>query len=296
MYVIKRDGQKEPVLFDKITERLRRLCVEAPPLSDKVEPVLIAQKVVAGLVKGIKTSQLDTLAAETAAYLSTTHPGYGELAARIAISNLQKETPKTFYEAMKLEYDCTNVRTGEPGPLLSDEVWQVINENRELIETQIVHQRDYSYDYFGFRTMERSYLAKVNGKIVERPQYMLMRVAIGIHKKNLEMAFKTYDYMSTQWFTHATPTLFNAGTRTPQMSSCYLVSMKDDSIEGIYDTLKTSAVISKGAGGLGIAMHCIRAKGSYIRGSAGESNGLVPMLRNFNETARYVDQGPLIHS
>lgn len=291
MYVIKRDGQKEPVLFDKITGRLRRLCVKAPSLSDKVEPVLVAQKVVAGLINGIKTSQLDNLAAETAAYLSTIHPDYGDLAARIAISNLQKETPPTFFEAMKLEYECANVRTGEPGPLLSDEVWNVIKENQKMIEAHIEHTRDYNYDYFGFRTMERSYLAKVNGQIVERPQYMLMRVSLGIHKRNLEMAFLTYHYMSTQWFTHATPTLFNAGTRTPQMSSCYLVSMKDDSIEGIYDTLKTAAVISKGAGGLGIAAHCIRAKGSYIRGSAGESNGLVPMLRNFNETARYVDQG-----
>jgi ribonucleoside-diphosphate reductase alpha subunit len=291
LYVIKRNGERESIHFDKITERLRVLCLMRPALPSEVEPVLVAQKVIQGVYSGIKTTELDTLAAETAAYMSTTHHGYGDLAARIAISNCQKETSNSFFKTMTLEYNHVNKKTGEAAPLLSDEIYYIITRNSGVIDQYIDYKRDFEYDYFGFRTLERSYLVRLNGRVVERPQHMLMRVAIGIHGNNLNMAFKSYDYMSQKWFTHATPTLFNAGTRNPQLSSCFLVTMKDDSIEGIYDTLKQTAMISKSAGGIGISVHNIRASHSYIKGTNGTSNGLVPMLRVFNDTARYVDQG-----
>lgn len=292
MYVIKRDGKKELIKFDKITERLERLCLMSPKLPDEVDPVLVCQKVVQGVYPGVKTTELDNLAAETAAYMSTTHPGYATLAARIAITNLHKETLESFAETMALEHSYVNPKNGEAAPLIADDIHEIIQRHKDKIDKYIDYRRDFKYDYFGFRTLERSYLVRLNGRVVERPQHMLMRVAIGIHRDNFDMAFKTYDYMSNKWFTHATPTLFNAGTRTPQLSSCFLVTMKDDSIEGIYETLKQTALISKSAGGVGISIHNIRASHSYIKGTNGVSNGLVPMLRVFNDTARYVDQGP----
>lgn len=244
-----------------------------------------------GVYDGVTTSELDNLAAETAAALTTRHPDYGFLAARIAISNLQKETPSTFTECAEQLYRYVDTRTQRKSPLISDEVYEVIQKNKELLDDAIDETKDFSYDYFGFKTLERSYLLKVNGSIVERPQYMLMRVAVGIHSNNMDKAIETYQLLSQGWFTHATPTLFNAGTNNPQLSSCFLIAMKDDSIEGIYDTLRTCALISKSAGGIGFHAHNVRANGSYIRGTNGTSNGLVPMLRVFNNTARYVDQG-----
>jgi ribonucleoside-diphosphate reductase alpha chain len=291
MYVIKRNGKREPVQFDKITLRLRRLCDEDPALPPEADPTIVSQKVVQGVYSGVTTTELDTLAAETAAYLSTSHPAYADLAARIAISNLHKETLGNFSDKMTLLYKYVNPKNGEPAPLIADDINRIIQENKYKIDRHVDYRRDYKYDYFGFRTLERSYLVRLNGKIVERPQDMLMRVAIGIHKQNLDMAFKSYDYMSNKWFTHATPTLFNAGSRMPQLSSCFLITMKDDSIEGIYETLKQTALISKSAGGIGLSIHTIRASHSYIKGTNGNSNGLVPMLRVFNDTARYVDQG-----
>ncbi len=288
MYVIKRDGHKEPVSFDKITARVKKLCYE---LNEIVDPVKVAMKVIEGLYDGVTTSELDNLAAETAASLTTAHPDYAKLAARISVSNLHKNTKKSFSEVMTDLYTYINPRTGKKAPLLADDVYQVIMDNKEKIDSTIIYNRDFGYDYFGFKTLERSYLLKLNGEIAERPQHMLMRVSIGIHLNDLESAFETYELMSKKYFTHATPTLFNSGTPKPQMSSCFLLSMKDDSIDGIYDTLKQTARISQSAGGIGLSVHNIRAMGSYIAGTNGTSNGLVPMLQVFNDTARYVDQG-----
>ncbi|WP_130735795.1 ribonucleoside-diphosphate reductase subunit alpha [Flavobacterium sp. J27] len=288
MNVVKRDGRKEPVMFDKITDRIRFLCYE---LNELVDPVKVAMRVIEGLYDGVTTSELDNLAAETAASMTITHPDYAQLAARIAVSNLHKNTTKSFSETMTEMYNYINPRTNQKAPLLSDEVYQVIMENAERLDSTIIYNRDFNYDYFGFKTLERSYLLKINGKIVERPQHMLMRVSVGIHLNDIESAIETYELMSKKFFTHATPTLFNAGTPKPQMSSCFLLTMKDDSIDGIYDTLKQTAKISQSAGGIGLSIHNVRATGSYIRGTNGTSNGIVPMLRVFNDTARYVDQG-----
>ncbi len=288
MYVVKRDGHKEPVMFDKITARVRKLCYGLNPL---VEPTKVAMRVIEGLYDGVTTSELDNLAAEVAATMTTAHPDYAHLAARISVSNLHKNTKKTFSEVMDDLYNYVNPRTKTKAPLLSDEVYQVIQDNKDLLDSRIIYSRDFNYDYFGFKTLERSYLLKLNGEIVERPQHMLMRVAVGIHLDDLESALETYDLMSKMFFTHATPTLFNSGTPKPQMSSCFLLTMKDDSIEGIYDTLKQTAKISQSAGGIGLSIHNIRATGSYIAGTNGTSNGIVPMLKVFNDTARYVDQG-----
>jgi len=288
MYVIKRDGHKEPVMFDKITDRIKKLCYG---LNELVDAVKVAMKVIEGLYDGVTTSELDNLAAETAAAMTVTHPDYAQLAARIAISNLHKNTNKSFSETMNEMYHYVNPRTNQKAPLLSDEVHQVIQENAEFLNSHIIYNRDFNYDYFGFKTLERSYLLRINGKIVERPQHMLMRVSVGIHLNDLEAVIETYDLMSKKFFTHATPTLFNAGTPKPQMSSCFLLTMQDDSIDGIYDTLKSTAKISQSAGGIGLSIHNVRATGSYIRGTNGTSNGIVPMLRVFNDTARYVDQG-----
>lgn len=288
MYVIKRDGHKEPVMFDKITDRIKKLCYG---LNELVDAVKVAMKVIEGLYDGVTTSELDNLAAETAAAMTVTHPDYAQLAARIAISNLHKNTNKSFSETMNEMYHYVNPRTNQKAPLLSDEVHQVIQENAEFLNSHIIYNRDFNYDYFGFKTLERSYLLRINGKIVERPQHMLMRVSVGIHLNDLEAVIETYDLMSKKFFTHATPTLFNAGTPKPQMSSCFLLTMQDDSIDGIYDTLKQTAKISQSAGGIGLSIHNVRATGSYIRGTNGTSNGIVPMLRVFNDTARYVDQG-----
>ncbi|WP_447635255.1 ribonucleoside-diphosphate reductase subunit alpha [Flavobacterium microcysteis] len=288
MYVVKRDGHREPVMFDKITDRIKKLCYG---LNDLVDPVKVAMRVIEGLYDGVTTSELDNLAAETAAAMTIAHPDYAQLAARIAISNLHKNTKKSFSETMKDMYLYVNPRTNQESPLLSDEVYNVIQENAAFLDSHVIYNRDFNYDYFGFKTLERSYLLKINGKIVERPQHMLMRVAVGIHLNDLDAVLETYDLMSKKFFTHATPTLFNAGTPKPQMSSCFLLAMQDDSIDGIYDTLKQTAKISQSAGGIGLSIHNVRATGSYIRGTNGTSNGIVPMLRVFNDTARYVDQG-----
>ncbi|MBP6001269.1 MAG: ribonucleoside-diphosphate reductase subunit alpha [Flavobacterium sp.] len=288
MYVVKRDGHKEPVMFDKITDRIKKLCYG---LNDMVDAVKVAMRVIEGLYDGVTTSELDNLAAETAASMTVSHPDYAQLAARIAISNLHKNTNKSFSETMSEMYHYVNPRTNQEAPLISDEVHQVIQENAAFLDSHIIYTRDFNYDYFGFKTLERSYLLRINGKIVERPQHMLMRVAVGIHLNDMDAAIETYELMSKKFFTHATPTLFNAGTPKPQMSSCFLLTMKDDSIDGIYDTLKQTAKISQSAGGIGLAIHNVRATGSYIRGTNGTSNGIVPMLRVFNDTARYVDQG-----
>lgn len=288
MYVVKRDGHKEPVMFDKITDRIKKLCYG---LNDLVDSVKVAMRVIEGLYDGVTTSELDNLAAETAASMTIAHPDYAQLAARIAVSNLHKNTKKSFSETMSDMYHYVNPRTGKQSPLLSDEVYEAIQANAEELDSMIIYNRDFNYDYFGFKTLERSYLLKINGKIVERPQHMLMRVSVGIHLNDIEAVKETYELMSKKFFTHATPTLFNAGTPKPQMSSCFLLTMKDDSIDGIYDTLKQTAKISQSAGGIGLAIHNVRATGSYIRGTNGTSNGIVPMLRVFNDTARYVDQG-----
>ena len=288
MYVVKRDGRKEPMMFDKITARVRKLCYG---LNNLVDPVKVAMRVIEGLYDGVTTSELDNLAAEIAATMTTAHPDYAKLAARISVSNLHKNTKKSFFETMKDLYEYVNPRTGKKAPLLSDEVFKVISENADKLDSTIIYNRDFGYDYFGFKTLERSYLLKLNGKIAERPQHMLMRVAVGIHLNDMESAIETYELMSKKYFTHATPTLFNSGTPKPQMSSCFLLAMKDDSIDGIYDTLKQTAKISQSAGGIGLSIHNVRATGSYIAGTNGTSNGIVPMLQVFNDTARYVDQG-----
>ena len=288
MYVIKRDGRKEEIMFDKITARVRKLCYG---LNELVDPLKVAMRVIDGLYDGVTTSELDNLASEVSATMTTAHPDYAKLAARISVSNLHKSTKKTFSEVMHDLYTYVNPRTGKDAPLLSEEVYKVIMDNKDKLDSTIIYNRDFGYDYFGFKTLERSYLLKLNGKIAERPQHMLMRVSIGIHLDDLDAAIETYNLMSKKYFTHATPTLFNSGTPKPQMSSCFLLTMKEDSIDGIYDTLKQTAKISQSAGGIGLAMHNVRATGSYIAGTNGTSNGIVPMLRVYNDTARYVDQG-----
>lgn len=289
MLVLKRDGRRESVKFDKVTARIEKLCYGLN--SSFIEPIDIAKKVIDGIYDGVTTVELDNLAAETAAAMTTIHPDYAQLAARIAISNLHKTTSKSFSNTMKRLYTYIDPKTGENASLVATDVYGIIKENAALLDSSIIYDRDFGYDYFGFKTLERSYLMKLDGQIVERPQHMLMRVAVGIHKEDIESAIETYNLLSEKWFTHATPTLFNAGTPKPQLSSCFLLTMKDDSIDGIYDTLKQTAKISQSAGGIGLSIHNVRATGSYIKGTNGVSNGIVPMLRNFDMTARYVDQG-----
>jgi ribonucleoside-diphosphate reductase alpha chain len=288
MHVIKRNGKAETIKFDKVTARIEKLSYSLSPLVNAID---VAKKVIEGIYDGVPTTELDNLAAETAASLATKHPDYAILASRIAVSNLHKNTIKSFSETMKNMYLYVDKKNGKKTPLLADDVWQIIEENAELLDSTIIYDRDFAFDYFGFKTLEKSYLLKIDGKIVERPQHMYMRVAIGIHKADIESVVNTYNLLSERWFTHATPTLFNAGTPKAQMSSCFLLTMKEDSIDGIYDTLKQTAKISQSAGGIGLAIHDIRATGSYIGGTNGTSNGIVPMLRVFNDTARYVDQG-----
>ena len=288
MYVVKRDGRREQVQFDKITARVKKLCYG---LHENVDPVSVAMRVIEGVYDGVTTSELDNLAAEVAATNAVNHPDYAQLASRIAVSNLHKTTKKSFTEVMRDLHTYKDPVTGENASLVADDVMEIIEANSEELDSAIIYDRDFSYDYFGFKTLERSYLLKLDGEVAERPQQMLMRVSVGIHKDDIESAIKTYNLMSEGWFTHATPTLFNAGTPKPQMSSCFLLTMQEDSISGIYDTLKQCAKISQNAGGIGLAIHDIRATGSYIRGTNGTSNGIVPMLRVFNDTARYVDQG-----
>ena len=289
MLVIKRDGRKESVKFDKITARIEKLSYGLN--TEYVKTIEIAKKVIDGIYDGVSTQELDELAAETAATLTTKHPDFATLAARIAVSNLHKTTSKSFSSTMKRLYTYVNPKTEENASLLSKEVYGVINKNAAILDSSIIYDRDFSYDYFGFKTLEKSYLLKIDGKVVERPQHMLMRVSIGIHMDDIDSVLETYNLLSEKWFTHATPTLFNAGTPKPQLSSCFLLTMKEDSIEGIYDTLKQCAKISQSAGGIGLSIHNVRGSGSYIKGTNGFSNGIIPMLRNFDMTARYVDQG-----
>ncbi|KAA5537075.1 ribonucleoside-diphosphate reductase subunit alpha [Taibaiella lutea] len=289
MYVIKRSGKPEAVHFDKITSRIMKLSYGLKVNSDDI--IEISKKVIQGIYNNVTTTELDNLAAETSASFTTQHPDFAVLAARIAVSNLHKNTQKSFSEVAEILYNYIDSKTQEKAPLYSDEVYAVVKENADKIDSAIIYERDYHFDYFGFKTLERSYLLRTNGKITERPQHMFMRVAIGIHKHDIDAAIETYNLMSEKWFVHATPTLFNAGTPKAQMSSCFLLSMKEDSIDGIFETLKRCAVISQSAGGIGLNIHNIRATGSYIKGTNGVSNGIIPMLRVFNDTARYVDQG-----
>jgi len=289
MKVVKRSGKKEDVSFDKITARVKKLCYGLN--QDYIDPIEIAKKVVQGIYDGVSTSDLDNLAAETAASMAATHPEYALLAARIAVSNLHKNTNKSFARSMEALYKYIDPKTGDRAGLISDETIEVVRKNKDILDSAIIYDRDYGFDYFGFKTLERSYLLRMDGKVVERPQHMLMRAAVGIHGEDIESAIETYNYMSEKWFIHATPTLFNAGTPKPQLSSCFLLSMTDDSISGIFDTLTRCAKISQSAGGIGLSIHNIRAKGSYIKGTGGTSNGIIPMLKVYNDTARYVDQG-----
>ncbi|MDO9552115.1 ribonucleoside-diphosphate reductase subunit alpha [Rhodonellum sp.] len=289
MLVIKRDGRRESVRFDKITSRIENLCYSLD--GRYIQPIEVAKKVIDGLYDGVSTTELDSLAAEICASLTVKHPDYAVLAARIAISNLHKTTSQSFSNTMKRLYTYINPKTGENAALIAPDVYGIIKKHAAKLDEAINYKRDFDYDFFGFKTLEKSYLIRLDGKVVERPQHMLMRVAIGIHKEDIDAAIETYNLLSEKWFTHATPTLFNAGTPKPQLSSCFLLTMKDDSIDGIYDTLKQCAKISQSAGGIGLSIHNVRAKGTYIRGTNGVSNGIVPMLRNFDMTARYVDQG-----
>jgi ribonucleoside-diphosphate reductase alpha subunit len=288
IYVLKRDGQKELVCPEKIKERLHGLTTGLN--SQFINLDIVVAKVVQGIYDGVTTELLDNLSAETCAYMNIVHPDYSKLAARITISNLHKKTKSDYLEVCQALRDYTD-KSGRHAPLVSERLLNTVRDNRERIQNAIQYERDFKFDFFGFKTLEKSYLLRVDGEVFERPQHLFMRVALGIHFENIDAAIETYDLMSNQWFIHATPTLFNAGTTNPQMSSCFLLCMKDDSIEGIYDTLKLCALISKSAGGIGFSCHNIRAKDSYIRSTNGKSNGLVPMLRVYNETARYVDQG-----
>lgn len=288
MRVINRAGQSEPVSFDKILARITRLCDGLDPL---VDPVQISQKVIDGLKDNITTQELDTLAAETAAYQMTRHPDFGTLASRIAISNLHKQTKRLFSECVNDLYHFAHPKLNRSTPLVSEELYNIVMNNKETIDNAIVHERDYSFSYFGFKTLERSYLLKIDNHVAERPQYMFMRVALGLHSTDLTSALETYHLMSQKFFIHATPTLFNFGTPRPSGSSCFVLNMKSDSVDGIYDTLKNCALISKAAGGIGFDAHKIRATDSYIAGTGGQSNGLVPMLKVYNNTAKYIDQG-----
>lgn len=289
MQVIKRSGKREDVSFDKITARIKKLCYG---LNTKyVNHIEIARKVIEGLYDGVTTTALDNLAAETAATMATTHPDYALLAARIAVSNLHKNTDKSFSKTVKALYRYIDPKTGEKAGLIGDETHDIVLKYKDQLDSAIIYDRDYNFDFFGFKTLERSYLLRMNGEVVERPQHMLMRAAVGIHGTDIEAAIETYNLMSEKWFIHATPTLFNAGTPKPQLSSCFLLSMTEDSISGIFETLSRCARISQSAGGIGLSIHNVRAKGSYIKGTGGTSNGIIPMLRVYNDTARYVDQG-----
>lgn len=288
MYVVKRDGRKEAVKFDKITARIVKMCYGLDPL---VSPEMIAMKVIEGLYDGVLTTDLDNLAAEVAASKTLDHPDYALLASRIAVSNMHKNTKKVFSDVVEDLYNYIDLKTNKRASLIADDVYEAVQKHKDTLDSSVIYDRDFKYDYFGFKTLERSYLLRINGIIVERPQHMLMRVSLGIHKDDIQAVLKTYDLLSEGWFTHATPTLFNSGTPKPQMSSCFLLTMKEDSIDGIYETLKSCAKISQSAGGIGLSIHDIRATGSYIKGTNGTSNGIVPMLRVFNDTARYVDQG-----
>lgn len=289
MQVIKRSGRREDVSFDKITARLRKLSYGLDP--HFVNMIEVSKKVIMGLYDGVTTVELDNLAAETAATMATIHPDYALLAARIAVSNLHRESEKSFSKVIDALYKYIDPKTGDRAGLISEETHKVVQKHKDRFDSAIIFDRDFEFDYFGFKTLERSYLMRMNGRVVERPQHLFMRVAVGIHGEDVEAAIETYNLMSERWFIHATPTLFNAGTPKPQLSSCFLLSMTDDSIQGIFETLQRCALISQSAGGIGLSIHNIRATGSYIKGTGGTSNGIIPMLRVFNDAARYVDQG-----
>ena len=289
MQVVNRKGEREDVRFDAILEKLTVL---SEGLNSKwVDPGHVTKLTIEGLYDGVTTRELDQLAAETAASLASQHPEYSRLAARICVDDLHRATKETFTDVITDLREYIDPESGKHAPLISEEVFDVIMEHADVLNNHIDYSRDNNYDYFGFKTLERSYLLRLDGEIAERPQHMLMRVSVGIHHNNIPRALETYDLMSQGYFTHATPTLFNSGTPMPQMSSCFLLTMQDDSLDGIYDTLKQCALISKSAGGIGLSIHHVRSKGSYIKGTNGTSNGIVPMLRVFNDTARYVDQG-----
>jgi ribonucleoside-diphosphate reductase alpha chain len=286
MYVIKRDGKQEKVSFDKVLEKYRKLSYGL-----EVSYEYVAQKTIEGIYDGVSTKELDVLASEIAASKIVEHPDYSILASRIIVSDIHKTVHKNFSNNAQLLFDYVDEKTGEHAPLISEEVNKIIQKNKDELDALIIHDRDFDYDYFGIKTLDRAYLLKRNSIISETPQFMLLRVALGIHKDDMEKVEESYNLMSKKYFTHATPTLFNSGTPKPQMSSCFLVAMKEDSIKGIYGTLAEVAEISQHAGGIGVHIHNIRAKGSYIKGTGGTSNGLVPMLKVYNETANYVDQG-----
>lgn len=290
MFVINRHGEKEAVSFDRILNRLRGLCQRSPPIHHLVDPARVTQAVVNGMFNGIYTHDLDELAAQTSAYMAPQHPDYAKLAARISIDNLHKSTEEDFALVVERLHKYQD-KQGRIASMISQDVYEFVIKYKDLLNQEIDYTRDYEYDYFGFKTLERSYLLRVDGRVYERPQHMLLRVCCGIHCGDVERAVRSYHLMSLKYFTHATPTLFNAGTPNPQMSSCFLLTMRNDSIDGIFETLKQCALISKTAGGIGVSVHNIRATNSYIRGTNGRSNGLTPMLRVFNDTARYVDQG-----
>lgn len=289
MKVLKRDGSLEEMRYDKITRRISALCDDLN--LDYVDPTYITLKVTQGIYDGISTKELDTLAAETAASMTTAHPDYARLAGRIAVTNLHKTTPKKFSQAIKELHSFVEPKTNKESSLIDDDVYKFVMENREVLDGAVVINRDFDFDYFGFKTLERSYLLKIGERIVERPQYLYMRVAVGICKGDLQMALRIYDDLSQHFYTHATPTLFNAGTRRPQMSSCFLIGNKGDDIDGLFDTIKDVAKISKWAGGIGLHVHDVRAKGAYIKGTGGQSDGLLPMMKTYNEVARWINQG-----
>jgi len=290
LYVVKRNSEVEPVSFDKVLKRIHILCKHPVLHHLQIDGTVVAQKVCSQIFPGVKTTQLDELAAQICSSMSTIHPDFGTLASRISISNHQKNTQDSFTDVVKVLYNNYN-HFDFHCPLVSQELYELAQQYEELINSRINHNRDYLLDYFGFKTLEKSYLMKCNGQIVERPQHLWMRVAIGLYGKNITQALECYDELSQKLYTHATPTLFNSGTPSSQLASCFLMAMKDDSIDGIYETIKNCALISKYAGGIGVHIHNVRASGSWIRGTNGTSNGIVPMLRVFNDTARYVDQG-----
>ena len=286
--VVKRNGKKEPVMLDKILDRITQQTYGLDKLIISFE---VAQKVIEGIMPDIKTSTLDQLAMETAASLATKHPDYSILAARLAITNLHKETKKSFSETVRDLYKYIDPKTGKHSPILSQSFYNIVKKHSDELDSAIVHSRDHNFDYFGFKTLEKSYLLKLDGRVAERPQYMYMRTALQVWGENLEKVIETYNTLSEGYYTHATPTLFNSGTGRPQLSSCFLLDVENDSIEGIFNTLKESAQISKNAGGIGISFTKVRSKGTYIAGTNGTSNGIIPFLKIFNETARAVDQG-----
>jgi ribonucleoside-diphosphate reductase alpha chain len=289
MKVKKRNGELEEMRYDKITKRISVLCHDLN--MEYIDPTFVTLKVTSGIYDGISTTELDVLAAETAAAMVTTHPDYAKLAGRLAVSNLHKTTPKKFSQCIKELHSFIEPKTGKESSLIDTDVYQFVMTNREILDGAIDQDRDLDFDYFGFKTLERSYLLKIGSRIVERPQYMYMRVAVGICKGDVEMALRIYDDLSQHFYTHATPTLFNAGTKRPQMSSCFLIGNKGDDIEGLFNTIADVAKISKWAGGIGLHVHDVRAKGSYIKGTGGESDGLLPMMKTYNEVARWINQG-----